>query len=54
MRRWLATLGMLVAVVGCSREPSTTAAAAAPPAQPKLGIRPNGDTEFKPELTKIQ
>ena len=54
MRRWLAILGMLVAVVGCSREPSTSAAAAAPPAQPKLGIRPNGDTEIQPDLAKIQ
>ena len=54
MRRWLATLGMLAAVVGCSREPSTPAAAAAPPAQAKLGIRPNGDTEIQPDLAKIQ
>ena len=54
MRRWLATLGMLVAVVGCSREPSTPAAAAAPPAQPKLGIRPHGDTEIQIDMSKIQ
>jgi len=54
MRRWLATLGMLVAVVGCSNEPSTPAAAAAPPPQAKLGIRPNGDTEIQPDLAKIQ
>ena len=54
MRRWLATLGMLVAVVGCSNEPSTPAAAAAPPPRAKLGIRPNGDTEIQPDLAKIQ
>jgi acetylornithine deacetylase/succinyl-diaminopimelate desuccinylase-like protein len=54
MRRWLVTLGMLVAVVGCSREPSTPAAAAAPPAQPKLGIRPHGDTEIQIDMAKIQ
>jgi acetylornithine deacetylase/succinyl-diaminopimelate desuccinylase-like protein len=54
MRRWLATLGMLVAVVGCSNEPSTPAAAAAPPSQAKLGIRPNGDTEIQPDMSKIQ
>jgi acetylornithine deacetylase/succinyl-diaminopimelate desuccinylase-like protein len=54
MRRWLAILGMLVAIVGCSREPSTSASAAAPPAQPKLGIRPAGDTEIQPDLSKIQ
>jgi acetylornithine deacetylase/succinyl-diaminopimelate desuccinylase-like protein len=45
---------MLVAVVGCSHEPSTPAAAAAPPPPPKLGIRPNGDTEIQPDLSKIQ
>ena len=41
-------------LLGCSREPSTKAAAAAAPAKPKLGIRPNGDTEIQPDLTKIQ
>jgi acetylornithine deacetylase/succinyl-diaminopimelate desuccinylase-like protein len=45
---------MLVAVVGCSREPSTRAAAAGPPPQPKLGIRVNGDTEIQPDMAKIQ
>ena len=54
MRRWLAILGVLVTVVGCSHEPTTTAAAAAPPPQPKLGVRPNGDTEIQPDLAKIQ
>jgi acetylornithine deacetylase/succinyl-diaminopimelate desuccinylase-like protein len=54
MRRWLATLGMLVAIVGCSREPSSPAAAAPAPAQPKLGIRPHGDTEIQIDLAKIQ
>ena len=54
MRRWLVILGMLVAVVGCSREPSTPASAAAPPAQPKLGIRPHGDTEIQIDMAKIQ
>ena len=54
MRRWLVILGMLVAVVGCSREPSTPASAAAPPAQPKLGIRPQGDTEIQIDMSKIQ
>ena len=54
MRRCLAVFGMLVAVVGCSREPSTRAAAAGPPPQPKLGIRVNGDTEIQPDMAKIQ
>src|SRR5437762_236252 len=54
MRRWLAVLMLAAATVGCSRGPSTPAAAAAPPAPPKLGIRANGDTEIQPDLGKIQ
>src|SRR3954469_13008935 len=58
MRTWFAVLGVLV-TIGCSRGPSTSAAAApatpAPgPAAPKLGIRPNGDTEIQPDLAKIE
>ena len=53
MRWWLAALGMSVATIGCSRGPSTPAAAGAP-AQQKLGIRPNGDTEIQPDPGKIQ
>src|SRR5947207_3395939 len=53
--RWLLTaLTLLVATIGCSRGPSTSAAAAPAPAQQKLGIRPNGDTEIQPDLGKIQ
>src|SRR4029450_12700956 len=54
--RWsLTALSPLVAAtLGSSRDPSTKATAAAAPAQPKLGIRPNGDTEIQPDLTKIQ
>jgi acetylornithine deacetylase/succinyl-diaminopimelate desuccinylase-like protein len=56
MSRWLVAFIMLVSVAGCSRDASTSAAAAAPPAPaaPKLGIRPNGDTEIQPDLSKIQ
>jgi acetylornithine deacetylase/succinyl-diaminopimelate desuccinylase-like protein len=56
MRRWLVVLVMLVSAAGCSRGASTPASAAAPPAPaaPKLGIRPNGDTEIQPDLSKIQ
>jgi len=56
MRRWLVALVMLVSVAGCSRGASTPASAAAPPAAaaPKLGIRPNGDTEIQPDLSKVQ
>ena len=46
------TLSVMCA--GCSREASTTAAAAPAPPQPKLGIRPAGDTEIQPDLSKIQ
>jgi acetylornithine deacetylase/succinyl-diaminopimelate desuccinylase-like protein len=56
MSRWLVALIMLASVAGCSRGASTPASAAAPPAPaaPKLGIRPNGDTEIQPDLSKIQ
>jgi acetylornithine deacetylase/succinyl-diaminopimelate desuccinylase-like protein len=55
MSRWLVALVMLVSAAGCSRDASTPASAAAPPAAaPKLGIRPNGDTEIQPDLSKIQ
>jgi acetylornithine deacetylase/succinyl-diaminopimelate desuccinylase-like protein len=52
--RWLTgPLILSVALVGCSRTPSTQASAAGAPAQPKLGIRPHGDTEIQPDLSKI-
>src|SRR3954465_639454 len=55
MRCWIAAFTLAVICTGCSRGASTTAAAAAPaPAQPKLGIRPAGDTEIQPDLGKIQ
>src|SRR4051812_36625940 len=55
MRCWIAAFTLAVICTGCSRGASTTAAAAAPaPAQPKLGIRPAGDTEIQPDLGKIE
>ena len=54
MRWWLAALGISVATMGCSRGPSTPAAAAGAPTPQKLGIRPNGDTEIQPDPGKIQ
>ena len=54
MRGWLALLALSVMCIGCSRGPSTSAAAAPAPAAPKLGIRPAGDTEIQPDLSKIQ
>src|SRR5262249_48705850 len=52
MRTWLTVLSVLLAA-GCSRGPSTTASAAAPAPAPKLGIRPSGDTEIQPDMSKI-
>jgi acetylornithine deacetylase/succinyl-diaminopimelate desuccinylase-like protein len=45
----------LGAAVGCSSPSANTQGAAAPKAQakPKLGIRPAGDTEIQPDMTKI-
>src|SRR5262252_3601298 len=54
MRCWIAALTVLVVCTGCSRGPSTSAAAAPAPAPPKLGIRPAGDTEIQPDLSKIE
>jgi acetylornithine deacetylase/succinyl-diaminopimelate desuccinylase-like protein len=55
MRCWPGILALSIALSGCSKgaQPQQTAAPAAP-AQPKLGIRPNGDTEIQPDMSKIQ
>ncbi len=45
-----------LALAGCSNSSTTTAAAeknTAAPAKPKLGIRPAGDTEIQPDMSKI-
>ncbi|HMF95053.1 MAG TPA: hypothetical protein VKE96_12195, partial [Vicinamibacterales bacterium] len=54
MRCLIAALTLSVICTGCSRGPSTSAAAAPAPAPPKLGIRPAGDTEIQPDISKIQ
>ena len=57
MRRYLGALGVVVLSIACSRGPSTNASAAPAqpaPAQPKLGVRPAGDTEIQPDLSKIE
>lgn len=54
MRRLFAALSILAFVSACNQVPSTPAAgpsAAAP--KPKLGIRPNGDTEIQPDLSQV-
>ena len=50
----VALVAALGAAVGCS-SPSVKAQNSAPKAQvkPKLGIRPKGDTEIEPDMTKI-
>jgi acetylornithine deacetylase/succinyl-diaminopimelate desuccinylase-like protein len=54
MRTWFIVLTVML-TVGCSRDPSTSAKAAAPQAPaPKLGIRPHGDTEIQPDMAKIE
>jgi acetylornithine deacetylase/succinyl-diaminopimelate desuccinylase-like protein len=52
--RWLLAV-MCVAVIGagCSSPTAAPAAKTAPAAAPALGIRPDGDTEIKPDLSKI-
>src|SRR5476651_1964663 len=55
-RMWLVVLAAaLGAAAGCS-SPSAKAQGASPPkaqAKPKLGIRPKGDTEIEPDMTRI-
>src|SRR5438093_11593383 len=43
---------LVLVVAACSRPQVSTNASAAP-AKPKLGIRPHGDTEIQPDMTKI-
>src|SRR5260370_840390 len=54
MRWWIAALSLTIISTACSRGPSTSAQAAPAPAPPKLGIRPAGETEIQPDLSKIQ
>jgi acetylornithine deacetylase/succinyl-diaminopimelate desuccinylase-like protein len=55
--RWvLAVLCVTAGLTACSRSGNTTSTgttAAPAPAAAKLGIRPDGDTEIKPDLSKI-
>ncbi|HEY7290666.1 MAG TPA: M20/M25/M40 family metallo-hydrolase [Vicinamibacterales bacterium] len=52
--RWLVTMLCIPALMtACSSKAQPEAAAVSKPVASKLGIRPNGDTEIKPDLTKI-
>ncbi|HWW84399.1 MAG TPA: M20/M25/M40 family metallo-hydrolase [Vicinamibacterales bacterium] len=54
MRLLIASVALSLIAVGCSRGTvSTTASAAPASAQPKLGIRPSGDTEIQIDQSKI-
>ena len=53
MRRVLFTLCALVVAAACSQPAPKAPAAAAKPEAKKLGIRPNGDTEIKPDLSQM-
>src|SRR5262249_16563264 len=50
--RYLGVFVTVLLAAACSRGQVATNAAAAP-AKPKLGIRPNGDTEIQPDMSKI-
>ncbi len=52
MRRLFAALSVLALCSACNQAPSVPAAQSAPET-PKLGIRPNGDTEIQPDLSQL-
>ena len=51
---WL--LSSVVVLSACSNgsQPVTAAKTEAVPAKPKLGIRPNGDTELSPDMSLVK
>src|SRR6266542_3403863 len=53
MRALLPVLCIAAIAVGCSTPSATPGGKPAPAAAPKLGIRADGDTEIKPDLSKI-
>ena len=52
MRRAVITLCALFAVVACN-QPAAPPAVTTAPAAKKLGIRPDGDTEIKPDMSQV-
>jgi acetylornithine deacetylase/succinyl-diaminopimelate desuccinylase-like protein len=44
----------VVALSGCGNQSGEASAAEAPAAKPKLGIRPNGDTELQPDMSLVK
>src|SRR6266571_6327457 len=53
MRALLPLILVAAAAIGCSAPSAAPGGKSAPPAPTKLGIRPDGDTEIKPDLSKI-
>ena len=53
MRVLLISVCVVAAAVSCSRKQESVQAASPAPAAPKLGIRPDGDTEIKIDLSKV-
>src|SRR5262245_41834424 len=53
MRRFLALSAALLLAVACNQPAAPPAATTAKPAAAKLGIRPDGDTEIKPDLGQV-
>jgi len=52
MRSLLISVCVIATAMGCTQKQESVQAAA-PPAAPKLGIRPNGDTEINIDLSKV-
>jgi hypothetical protein len=53
MRRAVITLCALFAAAACNQPAAPPAASTTAPAAKKLGIRPDGDTEIKPDLSQV-
>src|SRR5262245_59074249 len=53
MRALLISVCVAAAAIGCSQKQESVQAAAPPAAAPKLGIRPDGDTEIKIDASKV-
>jgi acetylornithine deacetylase/succinyl-diaminopimelate desuccinylase-like protein len=53
MRSLLIGVCVAAAAIGCSQKQESVQAAAPPAAAPKLGIRPDGDTEIKVDVSKV-
>jgi acetylornithine deacetylase/succinyl-diaminopimelate desuccinylase-like protein len=53
MRSLLISVCVVATAMGCTQKQESVQAAAAPAAAPKLGIRPDGDTEIKVDVSKV-